>query len=318
MSAETPVETVGAHEAAESPRTLFPNGHFYSPVVDAGELRERKAALWRQRDVLPGIDLNPESQRRFLEESFPRHFSGFTYPRAPEDAVDARGRQRYFVDNDQFSHIDAGALFVMLCELRPKRVVEVGSGFSTLLMVDVRDRLLDGASIIECVEPYPRHFLLDPAYGISLIQEKVQDVAPEYFEGLESGDVLFIDTSHVSKTGSDVNRLVLDILPRLKPGVYVHVHDIFLPEEYPPSWVLDENRSWNEQYLLQAFLINNSKAKVLYATGYARSVLTPLARTAVAGKLEIYGGSFWFRVIGDEAWRAQDATASGHIPTYLR
>src|SRR5688500_4231982 len=166
----------------DSKSTLFDNGHFYSPVVDTDEVRRRTTEWWRHRESLPGIAMTPKSQRCVLEQSFPRHFPNVTYPRTAGEAVDADGRQWYFVDNDQFSHIDAAALFVLMCELKPKRVVEVGSGFSTLLMADVRNRFLPAGTRIECVEPYPRHFLLDPAYGISLVQEKVQEVPLEYFE----------------------------------------------------------------------------------------------------------------------------------------
>lgn len=293
--------------------TLFESGHFYSPVVDTEDVRGRAKELWRYRQSLPGIDLNPQSQMRVLSEWFPRHFPRFDYPRLQDEAIDVEGRQRYFIENDQFSHIDAAALFVMLCELKPRRVVEVGSGFSTLLMVDVRDRFLPPGTKIECIEPYPREFLKDPAYGISLVQKKIQDVELTYFDGLKAGDFLFIDTSHVCKTGSDVNHLFLEVLPRLAPGVYVHVHDIFLPEEYPVPWVIDENRSWNEQYLLQAFLIHNSRVRVVYSTGYARSVLTDEARKAVEERLEIYGGSFWFQIVDDRMAPASCAVITSDI-----
>lgn len=302
-------------DAKDSKTSLFPNGHFYSPVVDTDELRGREGELWRRREVLPGIDLNPSAQRYVLEQVFPRHFPKFDYGAQQQDAVDAEGRQAYFTDNDQFSHIDAAALFVLLCELQPKRVVEVGSGFSTLLMVDVRNRFLGEGTRIECIEPYPREFLRDPAYGISLIESKIQNVPLAYFESLQSGDVLFIDTSHVCKTGSDVNHLFLEILPRLQPGVYVHVHDIFLPEEYPHSWAIDENRSWNEQYLLQAFLINNAKVKVLFGTGFARTAFLQQAKDAVQGKLELYGGSFWFRTVdSDWQWDGRDVFGRPQAP----
>ncbi|MCY7353821.1 MAG: class I SAM-dependent methyltransferase [Lysobacter sp.] len=302
--------------------TLFPNGHFYSPVVDTDELRARAEELWHRREeLLPGIDFNLPAQRYVLEHVFPRHFPKFDYVAQQKDAIDAGGRQTYFIDNDQFSHIDAAALFVLLCELQPRRIVEAGSGFSTLLMVDVRNRFLAPGARIECIEPYPREFLLDPTYGISLVQKKIQDVPLSYFESIEAGDFLFIDTSHVCKTGSDVNYLFLKILPRLRPGVYVHVHDIFLPEEYPFRWVIEENRSWNEQYLLQAFLINNPKVKVLFGSGFARVMLTQQARDAVQGRVEIHGGSFWFQTIGDKSDGAfstssalQGAVPSEHEP----
>jgi len=123
-------------------------------------------------------------------------------------------------------------------------MIEVGSGFSSLLIADVNTRFLNNSCKFQCIEPYPREFLVGGVAGVSeLIVQKVQDIPPGYFETLDEGDILFIDSSHVCKTGSDVNFLYFEILPRLKPGVLIHIHDIFLPLEYPQEWVIDENRS---------------------------------------------------------------------------
>lgn len=274
---------------------LFEIGHFYSPIVNPGELRSRANEIWRPRDKLAGIDFRPEMQLQVLERMFPEHFPHFNYPVAAVDAVDGDGRQWYFLDNDQFSNFDAASLFVLMRELRPKRVIEVGSGFSSLLMADVRRRFFPDACKIQCIEPYPREFLLDSGYGLELINSKVQDVPLSFFESLEAGDFLFIDSSHVSKTGSDVNYLIFEVLPRLAAGIFVHIHDIFLPSDYPLSWVIEENRSWNEQYLLQAYLMFNNKAHVVFGAGYARDVLIEQTRQAIQGKVDLYGGSFWFQ-----------------------
>ena len=227
--------------------TLFENGHFYSPVVDPGELRARQAQIWSRRESPAGIDFNREAHLELLATAFPKHLPNFNYPMAAADAVDGDGRQWYYLDNDQFSNLDAVSLFVMLCEIQPERVIEIGSGFSSLLMADVRRRFLRPTATIQCIEPYPREFLRDKGYGLELIESKLQDVPLGFFESLEPGDVLFIDSSHVSKTGSDVNYFFFDIVPRLPAGVYVHVHDIFLPNDYPFDWAVEQNRSWNEQ-----------------------------------------------------------------------
>jgi hypothetical protein len=165
-------------------------------------------------------------------------------------------------------------------------------------MADVARRFLDGTTKITAIEPYPRPFLAK--IGVELIDAKVQDVPSATFDALQRGDILFIDSSHVSKTGSDVNRLFFDILPRLKPGVRIHVHDVFLPADYPKEWVLGENRSWNEQYVLRALLMDSRRYCVVFGSAYAywrhREALTRalgLASGAAYG-----GGSLWFKVAG--------------------
>ena len=129
----------------------------------------------------------------------------------------------------------------------------------------------------------------------SLIEKKVQDIDLEFFSQLESGDILFIDSSHTVKIGGDVNYLFLEVLPRLKPGVIVHVHDIFLPFEYRRDWVLDEFRFWTEQYLLQAFLTFNSEFEVLMANSYLNHYHQQELKAAFPGLPSWAGGSFWMR-----------------------
>lgn len=275
--------------------TLFENGHFYSPVVDPSDIRARQAELWPKRDSVAGIDFNRDSHLDLLSRAFPKHLPAFDYPRAAVDALDTQGRQWYFLDNDQFSNLDAASLFVMMCEIRPKRVVEVGSGFSSLLMADVRRRFLESETVIQCIEPYPREFLRDPHYGLELIESKVQDIPLHLFESLKHGDVLFIDSSHVSKTGSDVNYLMLDVLPHLATGVYVHIHDIFLPNDYPFQWVVEQNRSWNEQYLVQAYLMFNARVRIVFGSSYANSVLVEETAKALGPQLPPFGGSLWLQ-----------------------
>lgn len=276
-------------------QTLFPNGHFYSPVVDPDSVRERAAEVWDGRDEVLGIDFDKENHRHLLQSVFPKWLESFDYPFEREDAVDAAGRLGFFLANDQFSNIDARTLFVFLREYRPRRVIEVGSGFSSLLMADVNRRFLDSATTLQCVEPYPRSFLREPEYGFELVESKVEHVPLRFFESLGEGDFLFIDSSHVSKTGSDVNYLMFEIVPRLPAGVLVHVHDIFLPADYPYEWVVTNNRSWNEQYVLQAYLMFNPKAKIVFGSSYAHQVLPAEAAAALGEGVPTFGGSLWFR-----------------------
>jgi Methyltransferase domain len=277
--------------SSSSMATLFPAGHFYSPIVDTGELRARQASVWRSAPTILGIDFNDTYHREVLERFFPAYYGAFDYPSQPD-----RDPLRFHVDNDQFGWLDCRALFVLLQAWRPKRFIEVGAGFSTLLVADVNRRFLGSAMGITCVEPYPRAFLRSPALGIDrLLVAKVQEVDPAVFAMLEAGDVLFIDSSHVSKTGSDVNHLCFEVLPRLRAGVRVHFHDIFLPMEYPQPWVLDQNRSWNEQYLVRALLMFSTGFRVLFGSSYAFCAHGLSLRKALAdpGGACYGGGSLW-------------------------
>jgi hypothetical protein len=288
----------GAARAANgppAPTTLFPAGHFYSPVPDPGELRAQERRIWPDRPLVLGIDFNDASHERVLREYFPAFYPDFAYP------VKTDGNPlTFYCENDQFSWLDCRALFVLLRAWHPRRLVEVGSGFSTLLAADVNRRFLDGALAISCIEPYPREMLRSRELGLSdLIVRKVQDVEPQFFERLEPGDVLFIDSSHVTKTGSDVNHLCFEVLPRLKAGVRIHFHDVFLPSDYPRPWVLDENRGWNEQYLVRALLMYSHAFRVLFGSAYAFLAHHDALRAALRdpGGACYGGGSLWIEKI---------------------
>ncbi|MFH1216833.1 MAG: class I SAM-dependent methyltransferase [Pseudomonadota bacterium] len=271
----------------------FPNGHFYSPIVDPGVLEARRRKIWpASPPEIAGVDFCENEQRLFLEKIFPEYLDNFNYP---EDEKDKKELYDYCIANGQFSGLDACALFVMLLKFHPRRMIEVGSGFSSLLTADVNRNFLDGKLNFTCIEPYPRDFLVPGVPGISsLIQTKVEDVGLDLFAELGSNDILFIDSSHVCKTGSDVNYLYFEVLPRLNPGVIIHIHDIFFPYDYPPKWVIDENRSWNEQYLLRALLMHSRAFKVLFGCAYAHYVLPDLVRSVCGGQL-LGGGSFWMK-----------------------
>jgi hypothetical protein len=245
--------------------TAHPNGHFYSPVVEPKELASRLDALYPATPSTPGIDFNDASHLALIEAGLMRFMPDYDFP---EHGIEDNSLTYFYTQNSQFSWLDARALFCFLRLWQPERIVEVGSGYSSLLMSEIKRRFLPTLTL-QCIEPYPRPFLQRTDLGLELIQQRVQDVPPSFFTALTAGDVLFIDSSHVCKTGSDVNYLYLKILPLLQPGVKVHVHDICLPHEYLREWVIDENRSWNEQYLLQALLMFSSGFKVLFGNYYA-------------------------------------------------
>ena len=269
-----------------------PSGHFYSPVLDRAEVAASQPRLWPAQPRLPaGIDFNDASHRQLLEVEFPRYIADFDYT----ESGGASAAGRYSPDNPQFGWLDAKTLFVLLRAWRPARVIEVGSGHSSLLMADVNKRFLGGSMHITCIEPYPEPFLQRADCGIDrLVQARVQDVPLEEFDALAAGDVLFIDSSHVSKAGSDVNHLFFEVLPRLASGVRIHIHDVFLPFEYPRSWLLEQGRSWNEQYLLQALLMYNPVFGIVFGSSYCAWKYPELMRHTVTGtEAATGGGSLW-------------------------
>ncbi len=287
-------QTLTSGTPATEVRTAHPNGHFYSPVVDPTDVAAHAGQIWPQRPSILGIDFDDEGHRHILESVFPRYIGKYDYP---ENVSASEQINHFFTQNTQYSWLDSRTFFVLLRHWRPRRLLEVGSGFSTLLAIDIKRRFLENSMELVCIEPYPRPFLSRGLVGVDrLIQRKVQDVSMEEFERLEAGDILFIDSSHVAKTGSDVNFLYFEVLPRLKAGVRVHVHDIFLPNDYPREWVLDENRSWNEQYLLRALLMYSMAFKVDFACSYAFWRYPELVRSALAlPDNRLFGGSsVWF------------------------
>jgi len=276
-------------------RLLFPIGHFYSPVCDPAELREREAEIWPEpaASELPGVAWNTAMQLQLLASALAPFVPEISFPFDSEPDLPPR----YFYNNDQYPCLDAEVLFCMLRHFRPDHVVEIGSGFSSLVTAEVNRRFRSGAMQFTCIEPHPRQFLIDGVSGITnLIRRRIQQVDLALFTLLAANDILFIDTSHVAKTGGDVNHLFFEILPRLQPGVLVHIHDIFLPDEYPKRWAIDEGRNWNEQYLVRAFLQYNDVFEVVWSSYYmctrhAEDTAAVFTRFPKFGG----GGSLWLR-----------------------
>ncbi len=256
--------------------------HFYEPIPDTQSLPE---TLWSQPSELVGIDMNDSMQLDLLRN----HFSKFrgeyeTFPAEPPPG------QRW-----PFRGTDALVAYCMVRHFQPRRIIEVGSGFSSLVLGQAAAKNKNSSLI--CIDPFPGELLRNgriPALQ-SLIKTKVQDLDVEFFSQLESGDILFIDSSHAVKIGGDVNYLFLEVLPRLNPGVIVHVHDIFLPFEYRRHWVLNEFRFWTEQYLLQGFLTFNSEFEVLLANYYLSCYHKEHLQAAFPDLPRWIGGSFWMR-----------------------
>lgn len=261
--------------------------HFHQPVPEVRALPE---ALWRTGSAMPGVDLNPRGQLRRL-----RGFRRFRREVAAIPADPTGEPTGFHLRNGAFEGTDALAYYCMIRSFRPRTVLEVGSGYSTLLAAQAARR--NGRTRVIAVEPYPRPFLRRGVPGLArLIRRPVQEVGLAPFLRLKRGDILFIDSSHVSRIGSDVNFLFLEVLPRLRPGVIVHLHDIFFPGDYPREFVKERLYFWNEQYLLQAFLAFNRAWEVLLCNSWLGRRHRPLLRSIFPTSVPWWGGgSFWMR-----------------------
>lgn len=272
---------------------ITPN-HFYEPVPDTRTLGDE---LWQRESELVGIDMNETGQIALLRE-FASRF---------RDEYEALPRERtavphqYYVNNGMFGSVDGEVLYCMIRRFKPRRIIEIGSGNSTCLSAQaVLKNEAEGGSPCElvAVEPYPSGILFEGFPGLSrVLCARVQDAPLSEFQRLAENDILFIDSSHVLKIGGDVRYEYLDLLPRLKRGVLVHVHDIFLPSEYPKAWILEESRFWTEQYLLQAFLAFNESFEVLWGGSYMhlRHSGELEATFSSYDRHRTWPGSFWTR-----------------------
>ena len=249
-------------------------GHYYSPSTCPHDID--RSLSWDHE--APGVDLRQRAQLELVQEIAP--------------FLDQSPYDRYRPDNNMFGMADAAVLRAMLHYLRPRHVVEVGSGFSTAMLLDTAE---DTSLAIDltCVEPYPDRLLslLKPDDRIRLIRKPVQDVPLSTYDMLGANDLLFIDSTHVAKAGSDVLWLFLHVLPRLSPGVAVHIHDIFWPFEYPETW-LREGRDWNEAYVLHAFLCHNSAWELLLFSSWLWSTHPQLLPTNLRDSRP---GSLWMQ-----------------------
>jgi Methyltransferase domain len=266
--------------------------HYYQPIPDTRELSND---LWSGRSLISGVDTNEQFQIELLSK-FHSAFSS-EYDRFPASSSDPL---QFHFSQTIFPAVDAEILYCMIRHFKPRRMIEVGSGMSTLLAAEAirKNEKAGYPCSFTAIEPHPREFLRRGVPGLAeLLEAKVQSVPIERFCTLEANDILFIDSSHVVKIGGDVVYEFLELLPRLKPGVIVHCHDIFLPAEYPKSWVLEDRRFWNEQYLLQAFLAFNSAFEVLMAGSFLHLYHSTKLKAAFVSydPANVWPGSFWMR-----------------------
>jgi hypothetical protein len=260
---------------------------FYSPVPSVREI-ERSFEYAGPEAPFEDCGLFDRARmREFLERLLP--FAPEFDP--PRDAEPGSGRFHW--TNTFFSHADAMAYYCIVRLLRPRRIVEIGSGFSTLVASAALER--NGSGELVCVEPYPPPFLRGLPRLAHIEKAPVQEVPLAFFrQSLADGDILFIDSTHTVKSGSDCVYLYLKALPAIEARVFVHTHDVFLPEPLPQNWLLHLNLYWNEQYLVQALLTGNDRYRVQFGSRYhARHNLDLLDRL-MTGKAASDGGSLWF------------------------
>ena len=175
----------------------------------------------------------------------------------------------FYVDNPNFGPGDVDLYYLIIRKFKPKRIIEIGSGYSTMVCFkSIEQNQVDGTSTeLTCIEPFEMPFL-NQEKNITLIRKPVEEVGLDLFQSLEENDILFIDSSHIIRPGNDLLHIFFEILPILKKGVIIHIHDIFSPRHYPKEWLTEKMRFWNEQYLLEAFLHNNHDYQVLFTANH--------------------------------------------------
>ena len=262
--------------------------HYYQPIPDTRRLDPK---LWERRSSLVGVDMRPDAQLALLREF------GTTYGEECREFTGAKRPGRFDIRNPMFGPVDAEMLYCMVRHNKPRRMIEIGSGHSTLLSAEAMERNASEGRPGELIayEPYPRKFLRDHP-GIEVRKVAGEDVDPAEIEALGAGDILFIDSTHTLRIGGDVQHEYRELVPRLRPGALVHVHDIFLPEEYPSRQALRFRRFWTEQYLVQAFLAFNSAFEVVWAGNYMRLNHPDDIRAAFPTFTDqVVPGSLWLR-----------------------
>ena len=215
---------------------------------------------------MPGVNLNTENQLNLLKK--------FEYKQELIDLnLDSKNSNINFnIDNNFFERGDAEIYYQIIRFFKPKKIVEIGSGQSTLISLEAikKNKLENNSSTkLICIEPYENNWLEN--LGIEVMRKKIEDVDLDLCKNLEANDILFIDSSHIIRPQGDILKEFLEILPILKPGVIIHIHDIYTPRNYPERWLKKENRFYNEQYLLEAMLDNSKRYSVLLALNFLKN-----------------------------------------------
>jgi hypothetical protein len=274
---------------------LFPAGHFYSPIVDPATVGEYLARLQAgELNLCAGIDLRTDQQLSLLQELSP------VAARWRSLTSQLKGGPRYTADNDQFGPGDAACLAAMIGHFQPKAIIEVGSGWSSAVALDTAE-VLNLPISHTFIEPFPERLYAalrqSDRARVTVHESRVETLPLTEFKRLQRNDILFIDSTHVYKPGSDVQYLLNEVLPVLNEGVLIHIHDMFFPFEYPQGWVR-EGRNWNELYLVRLMLQFSSRYVVEFWNHYLGYAHHPVAIAAIPELGINPGGGLWLSVAG--------------------
>lgn len=274
-------------------------GHFYSPIPDPAETgRYFASPHFAAQTARVDAILDMEAMIAYWHRIAPK-ITAFPFKQTPDF--------RYYGHNGQFHYFDGSILSGILADVNPARIIEIGAGFSSACIFDTIDRVVNPRlKNFTTIDPdLSRINGLSPPSMAELLAVEVQSVPIDFFRQLDAGDILFIDSSHVLKTGSDVHYEYLHILPALKSGVIVHIHDIFYPFEYPKRWAVGENRAWNEVYMVDMLLTHGNSFDVLFfndafiqkAADRLRHLDDVFARSSGLDTRAMYrnNGSLWLR-----------------------
>jgi hypothetical protein len=228
---------------------------FYQPIPILQGISKN---AWEERLPLNQLTVDKEEQISFaklLINNCKQEFNLFPYSKTNIN-------WQYFSNNNNFTCIDGEIYYSMIRKFKPQRIVEIGSGYSSFLAYQALQKNQSGT--LCCIEPYPRDFFLEKMPSdIKYVKQRLENIDLSFFNSLIDNDILFIDSSHVLKMGSDVEYLFFHVLPKLNKGVIIHFHDIFYPFHYPKVWLLENRYFWNEQYFLLSFLMYNDTFKIL-------------------------------------------------------
>jgi hypothetical protein len=284
------IQFVLSEEFSQQRRNLecFPPGHYYS-VLPSLDDREKFVASKLTEDELLGININDEKQFELLKR-FREYYSQCPFQ-------DKKGSLRYYYDNPSYPYMDGLTLYSMMLEFKPKKIIEIGSGFSSSLMLDMNELFFDEQIDFTFIEPFPEllfSLLKESDRRHKILPVKIQEVDTDIFKALEANDILFIDSTHVSKLKSDVNKEIHEILPVLQKGVLVHFHDIPCQFEYPQDWIKN-GIAWNEAYLLRAFLEFNESFEIIFFSGYLHKNYGAWLKDNMPLSQKNGGDNIWFR-----------------------
>jgi hypothetical protein len=267
-------------------------GHYASTIISVDDIHNREASIWEgeKSDGIIGIELNTENQLKLVKD-FQVYYQKIPFREKRS------GSLRYYFDNSWYTYTDAIFLYSMIMHFKPKKIIEVGSGYSSSIMLDTNELHFNNGIHLTFVEPNPQRLYSlikdEDKKSTSIIENYVQSVALDIYEELNADDILFIDSSHAAKTGSDVNHILFNVLPTLKSGVLIHFHDIFYPFEYPREWVYG-GLNYNEGYFLKAFLMYNSEFEIILFSDYLLKHHSALFQEMPLC-YKNFGGNIWLR-----------------------